>query len=370
MRPVRRAFTLVELLVVIAIIAVLIGLLLPAVQKVREAANRSRCQNHLKQLAVAAHAYESEYGSLPPGYLGPKINICNGFSDPYNTSYLGVLALMLPYLEQEALYRQLILEDDPAGRNRWFSVTANLRASQYAVRLFLCPSNDENAVPTGGVNIMHHRYNRNTAAMPPARDPQDFATGTGNGYLGPYTYAAADNSYPSPPPARFGRTHYFGVNGTWGAGDHTNTAAPYPGMALSAYAGAFYDRSKVRVGSDVSDGASNTLMFGESVGGVKDGKLAFIFPWIGPSVIPTRFGLPAAGKDSLPDPSYGGFTQFSSRHGGPVQFAFCDGSVRALAPGGSNNVPEVSPPPADWFTLQQLAGTRDGETVGTTLLLP
>src|SRR6202011_965831 len=125
-RQARRAFTLIELLVVIAIIGVLIGLLLPAVQKVREAANRLKCTNNLKQIGLALHNYHDAYATFPPGGVteGP---CCETPSGAAWTIYI------LPFLEQDALYRKYDFtkyNEDPEN--------ALVRTSP--VKIYVCPS--------------------------------------------------------------------------------------------------------------------------------------------------------------------------------------------------------------------------------------
>src|SRR5947209_945538 len=102
----RMGFTLIELLVVIAIIGVLAGLLLPAVQKVREAANRMKCQNNLKQLALAMHNYHGTYEQFPPGAVKYRNYEPPGSSNRIEYDRYTWLTLSLPYIEQDNLYKK------------------------------------------------------------------------------------------------------------------------------------------------------------------------------------------------------------------------------------------------------------------------
>ncbi len=138
----RRGFTLIELLVVIAIIAILIGLLLPAVQKVREAAARMQCTNNLKQIALASLNYESTNGSLPPGIFWPDGGQQFGTTNSPGAQNMGVLPWILPYIEQGNLYKALppALFTPNVTAQWWQIVGAAVPGPGTHVKTFECPS--------------------------------------------------------------------------------------------------------------------------------------------------------------------------------------------------------------------------------------
>ena len=155
-RSSRSAFTLIELLVVIAIIAILIGLLLPAVQKVRDAAARLQCGNNMKQIGLGLHTYESANGKLPPGGQGLTDTTPYSISwytgganaapmpDPFMLGYKqahSVFVHLLPYVEQDNIARQFDLNTPYNGS------AGNIAASKNGVKIYLCPSDALRGTP-------------------------------------------------------------------------------------------------------------------------------------------------------------------------------------------------------------------------------
>ena len=299
--PVRRpAFTLIELLVVIAIIGVLVGLLLPAVQKVREAANRMSCQNNLKQVGLALHSYHDATGTFPAGYIynAPPPKSAGGVSamvfdhikplpplaapDPQAPGW-GWAALLLPYLEQNNLAGQIDYTLPVEGPTALGPRTTPLK-------VYACPSDRHT-----GVFQVQTQFSVDLAA-------------------------AATNSYAA----------CYGAQGLLGT-------QPDAGNGL------FLRNSRYRI-ADVRDGTSNTLAVGER------GAFFSQTPWAGVitggsarttpdapvyrSIIEPApvMALARIGSKALNDP-YSEPYDFFAPHTGVVQFVFADGSVRPLSSG-------------------------------------
>ena len=416
----RSGFTLIELLVVIAIIAVLISLLLPAVQKVREAANRMSCSNNLKQIGLACHNYHDTYKSLPPGYwgaipdtagisatiiapVGPNAGNSVLFCGPGS----GPLIQLLPFLEAQSLFNQLgntvLFDPKSVSGDFWFTTTYqgfyNLPALQVAatpLKFLQCPSDFDttlNADPdsadaTAGLfgqvqyTLAGGTYTYSNGGAPGNPDSSTAANyGSVNwGHSGPGEWSGffLTNTYDSTSGVYnpFARVNYAPVLGL-GKG-----RSPF----YHQFEGVFTDRSANTLGSiSANDGTSFTFLFGELCGQ--------FYPYWGDNILqinifsavgnPTHRGLqqrcaPFVVAGGYPpfemcdNSNYNtGFGQkarysvFSSTHPGGVQFCFCDGSVRMVSRGQS----WVKGSP-DWYLIQELSGFHDGFHRDASSLLP
>jgi len=183
----RGGFTLIELLVVIAIIAVLIGLLLPAVQKVREAAARLRCVNNLKQIGLAAHNFHDANGRMPPScwYVPAARSDAEGMARPEN-AYGSALFHLLPFVEQDNLYRSSYGTAPGWAGNHYLSSALE----NQPVALFTCPSDPSNDAAAAG--RARGSYGANARALlkwTPVKLESSFPDGTSNTVLFSEHYA-------------------------------------------------------------------------------------------------------------------------------------------------------------------------------------
>ena len=302
-RSPRRGFTLIELLVVIAIIAVLIGLLLPAVQKVREAANRSQCSNNLKQIGLAMHNYHSVQKCFPAGF-----NSRAAFTDgPSLGPGWGWGAYLLPYLEQQGLYSQIDFTRDIAD-------PVNARARTTSLSIFLCPSDS----PAGTTVTI-----RDAGGAP-----------------------ICDVAF----------ANYVAMAGVYEVSGYPDTSNGSPGVMLR--------NSKIRV-TDISDGSSNTLFVGERAwtwqGKIRSPQTtwtgavtnAVIPQTLNPSLgyevegilVLTNSGDVSEGR--VPNNKLDHVEDANSNHASGVNFLFGDGSVRSI---------NDSISPAVWVGLATRAG--------------
>jgi prepilin-type N-terminal cleavage/methylation domain-containing protein len=299
-----KAFTLIELLVVIAIIAILIGLLLPAVQKVREAAARTSCGNNLHQIILAVHNYQSANGYFPPGIVS------NGAGFSWNSPDVGCFAFLLPYMEQNGIYNQL----NPTPSlgmtiTAWYTDASYWAAAQNVVKSFLCPSDNPVNEQTGVWLSLYC-------------DNSDFT------FTGGY--------YPNPTGSLLAKCNYCPQGGYIGSGSNAY---------YNTLAGPMCNDTKNSFQS-ITDGASQTIFICEGLFGSGGQTRDFSLSWMGAGVMPMAWGL-------QPPPNNGWY-QWSSRHPAGVQVALGDGAVRNVTWG------------VNWNQLLNACGIMDGQVVNWT----
>jgi prepilin-type N-terminal cleavage/methylation domain-containing protein/prepilin-type processing-associated H-X9-DG protein len=309
-QPQRRGFTLVELLVVIAIIAVLIGLLLPAVQKVRASAQQAQCGNNLKQIGLALQMYHTDFERLPPGVAR------YGTGQPSNATYWSYF--ILPYLEQTALFQSIPLVQAP----NW-SKGSYLAAAETRLAIFRCPASSD--VPA---------YRTSSGGNIFSRSPISYAAVTSGSLGNPASLWGAAETIAN---CDDGKYVYSGGFNNWGAFSGTRFRRD----------GAFYQNSMVTLLQVTKGkGTSNVVGIGERVRLITNptlypqqnneyGTWAMGTNWaqrfemggLGTTGAPFNYDCQRRGTCSNQDEAYTTAGCFSSKHTGGVLFVFLDGHV-------------------------------------------